>query len=187
MKGELSCTLTFVVVFFNVREGETSRTIILVGIQASHAYGWTNTISTTNVGFGAAQVDPPSGSVVANFEDTVNAATLTCNLTDGQGNRVLTSWDLGNFRGVSRQPFSINLAPELFLLGGDPVPNFPNFTYGNELTILRLTSELDQVMVFCGLGQSIEAEFTLRIYRKFLCITCSALLLSYLKLVRFVS
>ena len=108
----------------------------------------------------------------------MNAATLTCNVTDENENRAVTSWDLGNFRGISRQGFTINLAPELFLLGGDPIPSAPNFTYDNQLTILRLTSELDQVMVFCGLGGSIEAEFTLRIYRKCLCIqTCTHFLL----------
>ena len=118
------------------------------------------------VAFGAAQVNPPSGSVIANFEGTVNATTLICNVTDEFGNRAVTSWDLGNFRGVSRQGFTIDLAPNLFLVGGDPIPGSPEFTYENQMMILNLTSELDQVMVFCGLIFA-EAEFTLRIYRKF--------------------
>ena len=121
---------------------------------------------TSNVAFGAAQVDPPSGSVVADFEDTVNAATLTCNVTDENGNRAVTSWDLGSFRGIPRQGFTINLAPELFVLGGDPIPSAPSFTYDNQLMILRLTSELDNVIVFCVSSETTEAEFTLKIYSK---------------------
>ena len=76
-------------------------------------------------------------------------------------------WGLGNFKGIAHQYFTVDLAPELFLLGGDPIPSAPNFTYDNELTILRLTSELDQVMVFCGFIGPTDAEFTLRIYRKY--------------------
>ena len=163
MKGELSCILIVVVAVLSMREGKvlkSSRSCIV--FLASHA--WLNNL---NVVFGAVQVDPPSGSVVADFEGTVNAATLTCNVTDEFGNRAVTSWDLGNFRGVSRQGFTIDLAPDLFRVGGDRIPGAPNFTYDNQMTILNLTSELDQVIVFCGLSTA-EAEFILRIYRKFL-------------------
>ena len=116
---------------------------------------------------GAAQVDPPSGSVIASFEGTLNATILTCNVTAPQtGSQAITSWSVGNFRGVSEQGFDLNLAPELFLLGGDPIPSFPSATYDNQMTILNLTSELDRVVLYCALQDVIVANFTLRIYRK---------------------
>ena len=118
-------------------------------------------------GLGAAQVDPPSGSVIANFEGTLNATTLTCNVTAPQtGSQAITSWSVGNFRGVSEQGFDLNLAPELFLLGGDPIPDCGGATYDNQMTILNLTSELDRVVLYCALQDVIVANFTLRIYRK---------------------
>ena len=74
--------------------------------------------------------------------------------------------EFGNFRGVPEQGFSVDLAPELFLLGGDPIPNLGGLTYGNQMTILKLTSELDGVVLYCALQLRIVANFTLRIYHK---------------------
>ena len=120
------------------------------------------------IGLGAAQVDPPSGSMIADFEGTLNATTLTCNVTAPQtGSQAITSWSVGNFRGSAIQGYSLNLAPELFLLGGDPIPGAPDgVTYDNQMTILNLTSELDRVVLYCALQDVIVANFTLRIYRK---------------------
>jgi hypothetical protein len=74
---------------------------------------------------------------------------------------------VGNFRGVRLQGFDLNLAPELFLLGGDPIPGAPDgVTYDNQMTILNLTSELDRVVLYCSLQDVAVANFTLRIYRK---------------------
>ena len=39
-------------------------------------------------------VDPPSGSAIANFEGTVNASTLICNVTNEQGLQISTQWTL---------------------------------------------------------------------------------------------
>ena len=116
---------------------------------------------------GAAQVSPDSGSTIAGFEGTLDAATLTCNIT--VGNQISTTWSVGNFRGVAgTQTIGVNFATELFSIGGDPDPNNPGLTYLNQLTILNLTSELDGVMVFCGTGATLEqALFLLRVYRKF--------------------
>ena len=119
------------------------------------------------LGLGAAQlIDPPSGSVIADFEGTINATTINCVVTDQLGTRAINTWSLGNFRDVPEQGFTLDLAPELFLLGGDPIPNFPDFTYHNQMTILNLTSELDRVVLYCALQTEIVANFTLRIYRK---------------------
>ena len=61
-----------------------------------------------------------------------------------------------------------NAAPELFSFSGDPIPGL-NFTYENSLTVTNLTSDLDGVIIYCGTGvQPRQANFTLRIYRKFL-------------------
>ena len=113
-------------------------------------------------------VNPLSGSEVANFEGTVYAATLICNVSNEQGLQVSTEWTLGNFRGQSTQLQSITVAPELFSASGDPIPSDPRITYRNELVVLRMTAELDRVMVYCG-GNGLlqQANFTLRIYRKY--------------------
>ena len=126
-------------------------------------------------GLVAAQVDPPSGSVIANFEGTLNATTLTCNVTAPQiGSQVITSWSVRNFRGVTEQGFVRTLAPELFLLGGHPIPaGVPDgVTYDNQMTILNLTSELDRVVLLCALQEEILANFTLRVYRKIIYLVC---------------
>ena len=113
-------------------------------------------------------MDPPSGSVIANFEGTLNAITINCSVTNSQGARVTTEWTLTNFGGdESDALFTLtNIAPELFSFSGDPIPGF-NVTYMNSLTVTNLTSDLDGVIIYCGTGiQFQQANFTLRIYRK---------------------
>ena len=124
-----------------------------------------------------AQTHPPSGSVIADFEGTVNVTTLNCNITiisNEQGIQVVTAWNIANFRGVSAVTgLLLNTAPEIFEFGGDPIPASPQFTYLNRLTILQLTSELDGTIIYCGTGQDPEqASFILRIYRKQLKLLC---------------
>ena len=113
-------------------------------------------------------IDPPSGSVIPNFEGTQNATTLACNVSDG-GVQITTQWNVGNFRGGGPNDLrSISDAPELFSVSGDPIPN-TTFTYENRLTILNWANELDGVTVYCGSGQEPQqASFVLRIYREFL-------------------
>lgn len=111
-------------------------------------------------------MDPPSGSVIGDFEGAINATTLTCNVTDSLGNQAITSWSVGNFRDVRLQGYNLNLAPELFFLGGDPIPSVPSASYDNKMTILNLTSELDWVVLYCALQDKVLANFTLRIYRE---------------------
>ena len=123
---------------------------------------------TLYIGHGAAVTDPPSGSVIANFEGTENVTTLVCNVTADMGRREITSWSIANFRGVpERRGLLLTDAPELFEFSGDPIPEAPAFTFLNRLTILRLTSDLDKAVLYCGFGQSPEqANFLLRVYRK---------------------
>lgn len=106
-------------------------------------------------------IDPPSGTVVANFEGTINAANLTCNITRDEGTQTDTFWSFVNFRGVAGRQSLINLvsSQNLFLAQG---------LFLNELTVTNWTSEIDQVIVFCGTGgKPTQANLTLRIYRKF--------------------
>ena len=104
--------------------------------------------------------------MIADFEGTINATAVNCNVTDQVGNRAITTWSLGNFRGVPEQGYVRGVAPELFLLGGDPIPGAPGVTYDNQMNILNLTSELDRVVLYCYLQQEVVANFTLRIYCK---------------------
>ena len=110
--------------------------------------------------------DPPSGSVIVNFEGTENFTTITCNVTNSEGIQISTQWSLGNFRGSDRLQTINNAAPELFEIDGDPQPG-TIFTFENYLTVLNLVSDLDRVIVYCGTGAwPQEASFTLRIYSK---------------------
>ena len=95
-------------------------------------------------------MDPPSGSVIANFVGALNAITINCSVTNSQGARISTGWTLINFGG-SDAIFTPNntASPELFGFSGDSVPGF-HFTYENSLAITNLTSDLDGVIVYCG-------------------------------------
>ena len=110
-------------------------------------------------------VDPPSGSVIANFEGTPNATTIICNITRDGGPQITTQWNVANFRGGGPNSLlSLTIAPELFSVGGDPIPN-TDYLFENELTILDWAAELDGVIVYCGTGRDPQqASFTLRIY-----------------------
>ena len=66
--------------------------------------------------------DPASGSLIANFEGTENATTITCNVTNSQGAQISTQWTLTNFRGSTGLQSVNNAAPELFEITGDPWP-----------------------------------------------------------------
>ena len=116
-------------------------------------------------------VDPPSGSVIANFEGAENVTTIMCNVTDDRPIppvQLETRWSIENFRVAGLQTITDNFNTSLFLVSGDPDPVSPSGSFRNRLTILRLTSDLDGVTVFCGIGAlPQQASFPLRIYRKF--------------------
>ena len=110
--------------------------------------------------------NPPSGSVIANFEGTVNNTIITCNVTNSRRTQITTQWNLENFGNAAPGVLvSIVNAPKLFEVGGDPRPD--SGTYENQLTVLNLTRELDEVIVYCGLGAyPRQANFLLRLYSK---------------------
>ena len=123
----------------------------------------------THAGLGAVDfVDPPSGSVIGNFEGTVNATTLTCNVSSSGGTRLPTDWNIVNFRGSTEfQQITDTFDTDLFSISGGPLPSNPGISTFNQLKILNVTSELDGVLVYCGTGaQPQQANFTLRLYRK---------------------
>ena len=116
-----------------------------------------------SVGFGAAILGfvdgTSSGSVIANFEGAINT-TLICDVTlEGVG-PIDTSWSVANIRGIGPRRLLIDISDQnLFFTGG---------SLFNELTISNWTSEVDQVIVFCGSGfQPTQANVTLRLYRKY--------------------
>ena len=108
-------------------------------------------------------IDPPSGSVVANFEGSLNPTTLTCNISH-EGSQRYTFWSIANFRGVAgRQPLGTlrnqNLPLHLIL---------EMDSFFNQVIVTNWTTELDRVIIFCGIGsQPSQANITLRLYRKF--------------------
>ena len=114
-------------------------------------------------------VDPPNGSVIASFEGTANVTTILCNISFS-GIQATTRWSIENFGGVlGLQNIASNLlGTGLFMISGDPIPDDPqNFTFQNQLTILTLTSELDGLTLYWGVGaMSRLVNFSFRIYRK---------------------
>ena len=82
----------------------------------------------------------------------------------------ITQWSIKNFRGINeRQTITLDLAPDLFLITGDELASDPGFIANNILVIQNMTSELDRAILYCGTGRnSQEANFTLRLYRRFL-------------------
>ena len=114
-------------------------------------------------------VDPPNGSVIVDFEGTLNVTTITCNIVNYSRIQDRTVWSISNFRGVSSfRAFGNDISPEMFLFSGDPIPGAPpTQTYQNRLTVLVLSSDLDHVKVACGNSTlPVQAYFVFRIYRK---------------------
>jgi hypothetical protein len=111
--------------------------------------------------------DPPSGSVVANFKGTINATTLTCNVSNN-GHQIASIWTVKDFRNTSGHDVVTRVAPDLFHVDGDPdsFVDTPRENFDNRLTILNFTSELDGMILYCGTkANPDEANFTLRLYR----------------------
>ena len=109
---------------------------------------------------------PPSGTVIANFEGARNATTLFCNISGDGVTQITTTWSITNYRdstGLS----DLTSSPEPFIVGGPPNPLAPEFSLLNELTVSNWTADLDGATIFCGTGQNQqEASFFLRVYHK---------------------
>ena len=124
-------------------------------------------------------VDPPSGSVIANFEGVaLNTTTaLRCNVSNQAGTQISTQWNIENFGGNPvLQP--INVALGLVDIGGDLRPGSTTDTFLNRITVLNFTSDLDNAILYCGTGVDPRlANFTIKIYRK-ISLNCLAIHIS---------
>ena len=96
-----------------------------------------------------ANLDPSNGSVIVDFEGSINVTTITCDVVSTTGNQINTEWSITNSRELSNfRTLSDITAPEIFLFSGDPIPGtVPNQTYRNRLTVLVLSNDLDQVTI----------------------------------------
>ena len=107
---------------------------------------------------------PESGSTV--IRDEGESVTIFCRvLNEANGTQVATEWFIQ--RSGASSPQTIVTASN-FDLTGEPLP-YPGQTYQTNLTIRSLTSDLDRATLSCGRGgtpPTIDANFTLRIYRK---------------------
>ena len=113
---------------------------------------------------------PESGSTVTGGEG--ESVTFYCRvLNEANGRQVTTEWfiqrrDAGSPQTIVHDPDSN------YNITGGPLPNpvIAGLTYQTNLTILSLTSDLDRATLSCGQGgtpPTIDANFTLRIYRKY--------------------
>ena len=168
------CILTLILVGWTVREGKLNRRVTCarggsdLRKKTHSSEVWIYKLFSC-LGQGAVNlVDPPSGSLVANFEGAQNVSTLTCNVLNSNNARTITGWFLQDFRSsTGLTAIAVGEFTELFFIGGDVVLN-TNITYRNQFTFLNFTSELDGVTVFCGtvINQR-QANFTLRVYSKY--------------------
>ena len=112
--------------------------------------------------------DPPSGSIVSDFKDTINATTLTCNVSNvSTGHQIASRWTVKDFRNVSGYEVVTQIASDLLQVDGDPdiFTNTPGAKFDNRLMILNFTSELDGEILYCGTeANPEEANFILRLY-----------------------
>ena len=115
--------------------------------------------------------DPPSGSLIVDFEGAKNTTTISCDVVTSKRNQINTEWSVINFRGVSTSQI-LSSNTEIFHFSGNPIPEITctsTQTFQNRLTILVLSNDLDQVTLFCGRNvfpAQASPHFFFRIYRK---------------------
>ena len=110
---------------------------------------------------------PESGSTLAGSEGEKNI-TIFCRVLRGVGgSQMQTEWFIETPSCpeliVDNDPNFVN-----YVVAGDTLPN-SRFNSRTNLTILSLTSDLDNAVISCGLAGSPsirDANFTLRLYSK---------------------
>ena len=112
---------------------------------------------------------PESGSTVVGGEG--ERITIFCKvLNETNGTQVVTEWFIQEIGAVSPQTIVHDPDSNYNITGGPLLnPVIAGQTYQTNLTILRLSSDLDRANVSCGQGgtpPTIDASFILRIYRK---------------------
>jgi hypothetical protein len=112
-------------------------------------------------------VDPPTGTLIANFEGTLeNAVTISCNITHNLI-QIGTAWSIENFgNSPTLRSLPNDNIPEI-TIDGDLRPSGSS-TFRNRLIISVLTSQLDGVIIYCGTGEDPrQANYPVRVYREF--------------------
>ena len=109
--------------------------------------------------------DPEPGSFIDDFEGARNIS-LFCDIRDG-GNRIQTVWSIQTAEDVEQGRSSADIFTR-FVLSGDIVSSGGfDIPLNTNLTLLELTADLDQAIIFCGDSiNPLLASFTLRIYSK---------------------
>ena len=104
---------------------------------------------------------PESGTTLAGSEGEKNI-TIFCRVLGGVGgSQMQTEW----FIETPSCPELIVDNDPNFVVAGDTLPN-SRFNSRTNLTILSLTSDLDNAVISCGLAGSRDANFTLKLYSK---------------------
>ena len=108
--------------------------------------------------------DPEPGSFIDDFEGARNIS-LFCDVRDG-ADRLQTVWSIQTAEDVEQGDNPGPIDQSRFILSGDTVMSGGvSVTLNTNLTLLELTADLDQAMIFCGASENpLLASFTLRIY-----------------------
>jgi len=113
--------------------------------------------------------DPESGSTLAGDEGEENITIVCTLLREAGGPQQVTEWFILRPGQSSPQLILDNQDFPNFQIVGEPIPNTTNRDFRTNFTILRLTSDLDRAVIYCGLGGDpivLTATFILRIYSK---------------------
>ena len=114
------------------------------------------------------RIIPELGGIIAGVLGTQNIS-LYCDLRNEQGDRLIVNWFIER-RESNQGPGSIRADNDNFIQSGDIIETIlGNLTVtsnlNTNLTILSLTDDLDEAIIFCGFDRPDIANFTMRIYR----------------------
>ena len=114
-------------------------------------------LPTSGFNVGAVTI-PDSGATIVGDEGDENVQ-IFCELTLN-GNKQATSWSI-MMEGQTGQT-SINIGDPGFNITGEPIPGAPFFSFNTNLTILKLTADLNNAVIYCGVvGNFLAANFTI--------------------------
>lgn len=83
---------------------------------------------------------------------------------DGSEVQVTTFWKLENFLDLDLVVISEDIHPEFSITGTNRPSNIPYPTFRNQLTIVNFTQRLQNVTLYCGHSQSVDAHWDLQVY-----------------------
>ena len=107
---------------------------------------------------------PETGSTIAGVENETDVSVF-CEVMEGDMQE-LTSWTILKVNDEDGFPDLVMGDNPEYSTTGKPT-GVGNITFGTNLTIQKLTADFDRAVLFCGTtGNSMAANFTLRIYRE---------------------